>query len=192
MNKSIIFEKEISYIKNEKYKEEIKKLIEFLPDYFFEVPASSTGKYHPSYALGKQGLIRHTKVATRVAYELLNNKSIGDVFTNTEKDLIIMALILHDGCKLGMPQTKYTVVDHPLVVCDIICEKQTKTKLNNKEIAFLCMMIKTHMGEWNKDFNENEVLEKPSNKYQKFVHMCDFLASKKFFDVKFLNNDIID
>ena len=48
-------------------------LIELLPNYFFEVPASSTGKYHPEFALGDGGLIRHTKVAVRIAYELLNN-----------------------------------------------------------------------------------------------------------------------
>ena len=29
------------------------------------------------------------------------------------------------------------------------------------------------------------------NKYQKFVHMCDYLASKKFLDIKFENNNIV-
>ena len=52
MEKYKVFTKEISYIKNLKYKENAMKLIELLPDYFFEIPASSTGKYHPSYALG--------------------------------------------------------------------------------------------------------------------------------------------
>ena len=36
------------------------------------------------------------------------------------------------------------------------------------------------------------VLPKPINKYQRFVHMCDFLASRKFLNTKFNNNDIID
>ena len=30
-----------------------------------------------------------------------------------------------------------------------------------------------------------EVLEKPKTKYQNFVHMCDYLASKKFLNVVF-------
>ena len=47
------------------------------------------------------------------------------------------------------------------------------------------------MGEWNKDFNGNEVLPLPKNKYQRFVHMCDFLAAKKFIEVPFENNEII-
>ena len=74
-----IFIKEIGYIKKERYRDNIKKLISYLPDYFFEIPASSTGKYHPHYALGEGGLVRHTKVAVRIAYELLNDESITHV-----------------------------------------------------------------------------------------------------------------
>ena len=65
--KTKVFEKELSYINNPRYKEGAQKLISLLPDYFFEVPASSTGKYHPSFALGSGGLVRHTKVAVRFA-----------------------------------------------------------------------------------------------------------------------------
>ena len=82
------FMQEINYIKNEKYRENAKILIEGLPDYFFSVPASSTGKYHPKFSSGDGGLVRHTKAAVRIAYELLNSM-IGDVFKSDEKDLII-------------------------------------------------------------------------------------------------------
>ena len=34
-----VFNKEISYIKNERYRENAKRIVELLPDYFFEVPA---------------------------------------------------------------------------------------------------------------------------------------------------------
>ena len=76
INKVNVFEKEINYVKNPRYKESAKKLIELLPDYFFEVPASSTGKYHPSFALNNGGLVRHTKVAVRLAYERCKDESI--------------------------------------------------------------------------------------------------------------------
>ena len=79
-----IFQREIGYIKSDRYRENIKKLISWLPDYFFEVPASSTGKYHPKYALGEGGLVRHTKAAVRIAYELLNDESIGYQFKEEE------------------------------------------------------------------------------------------------------------
>ena len=60
-------------IKDNKIREDLKLLIGKLPDYFFEIPASSTGKYHPAYATTEHGLVKHTKVAVRIAYVLLNN-----------------------------------------------------------------------------------------------------------------------
>ena len=191
MNKAETFKKELTYIKNNKYKEEAKKLIELLPDYFFEIPASSTGKYHPNFAQGEGGLVRHTKVAVRMCYELANNNTIGYSFTQDEKDLMIIALIMHDGLKSGLPKEKYTRVDHPLLAANLIRDNKDKLNLTKGEIEFIAQAIETHMGEWNKDFNGNEVLPLPKNKYQRFVHMCDFLAAKKFIEVPFENNEII-
>ena len=185
------FKKELNYIKNNKYKEEAKKLIELLPDYFFEIPASSTGKYHPNFAQNEGGLVRHTKVAVRMCYELANNNSIGYSFTSDEKDLMIIALIMHDGLKSGIPKEKYTRVDHPILAANLIRENKENLKLTKGEIEFIAQAIETHMGEWNTDFNGNEVLPLPKNKYQRFVHMCDFLASKKFIEVPFENNEIV-
>ena len=58
MDKIIFFEKEYTYIQNEKYREDLKILVNLLPDYFFLVPASSTGKYHPEFSLGSGGIGR--------------------------------------------------------------------------------------------------------------------------------------
>lgn len=182
---------EVSYIKNPKYRENANILIELLPDYFFEVPASSTGKYHPSYTLGDGGLVRHVKAAVRIGHELLENPITGGKFTNDEKDLIILALILHDGLKSGLVKQKYTQVDHPLLVSNYIKDNKDKLSLTDNEILALTNMIESHMGIWNKDYNGNEVLPIPVNKYQKFVHMCDYLASRKFLEVPFENNEIV-
>ena len=73
MDKKEVFKREVNYLKNERYRENANKLIELLPDYFFEVPASSTGKYHPAFSLGDGGLVRHTKAAVRIAYEFYND-----------------------------------------------------------------------------------------------------------------------
>lgn len=192
MEKVKIFEKEINYIKGEKYKENIKVLIDLLPDYFFEIPASSTGKYHPKYALGDGGLVRHTKVVVRIGHELLTNDSIGGAFKENEKDLMLMGMILHDGLKSGNPKERYTRVDHPLLVSRMIEDNKDNLTLNDDEILLLRNSIEAHMGQWNTDFKGNEVLPKPHNKYQRFVHMCDYLASKKFLEVEFdQDNNII-
>lgn len=186
MNKIEYFNKEYTYIKNNDIKEDLKILVEKLPDYFFEVEAASTGKYHPSFAASKHGLVKHTKVAVRIAYELLENPGINN-FTNREKDLIIMSLILHDGLKCGKEKERYTRVDHPLLAAEFIKEN---SNLPKEDIELLTKMVSSHMGIWNTDFKGNEVLPKPQDKYERFVHMCDFLSSRKFLNVNFNGIDI--
>lgn len=191
MNKEKFFKDEINYIKNSKIKSSCITMINLLPDYFFEIPASSTGKYHPEYAVGEGGLLRHTKAAVRIAYELLGNPCIGDKYTADEKDLMIMGLILHDGLKSGIEHSKYTKFNHPILVAELIEDNMDSLELSDEEIEFVCDVIKTHMGPWTTDYDGNEVLEKPKTKYQNFVHMCDFLASRKCLLVPFDENNNI-
>ena len=80
MKKVKLFEKELAYIKNSIFKADICYLIDGLPEYFFEIPASSTGKYHPEFASSKNGLVKHTKVSVRFAYELFSIENI-DLYT---------------------------------------------------------------------------------------------------------------
>lgn len=179
MNKINSFNKELEYIKSDRIKKACSKMIELLPDYFFVVAAASTGKYHPEYAQGEGGLLRHTKAAVRIAYELLSDPVIGDKYTTDEKDLMLIGLLLHDGLKHGLPEEKYTKYDHPILMADYIMDNEEVLELEIPEIEFVMDVIKTHMGPWTTDYNGNEILEKPKTKYQNFVHMCDYLASRK-------------
>ena len=105
---------------------------------------------------------------------------------------MLCGILVHDGLKHGLVESKYTVFEHPILMADFIRENKDKLTWNDNQINFIASIIETHMGEWTVDYKGNEVLKKPSNKYQKFVHMCDFLASRKFLDIKFENNDIVD
>lgn len=185
MNYEKLFEVELTYLKSDRIKKACLAMTKLLPDYFYEVPASSTGKYHPSYSLGEGGLLRHSKAAMRIGYELLQDPSIGDKYTDDEKDLMLMALLIHDGLKSGNPQEKYTRFDHPILMADYLMDCEEELGLEVEEIEFLGDVIKTHMGVWTTDYNGNEVLEKPKTKYQNFVHMCDYLASRKCLLVPF-------
>ena len=186
------FNKELGYIKDEKIRNSLILILEELPDYWFSVPASSTGKYHPKYALGEGGLLRHSKAAMKIGFELLENPTIGDKYTSHEKDLMLLALLVHDGLKSGNPQEKYTRFDHPILMANFIIDNKDKFELNDEDAKFIADVIKTHMGTWIEDYNGNVVLEKPKTKYQNFVHMCDFLASKKFLLVPFNDNNEIE
>lgn len=192
MNKKDVFKKEYTYIANDRYRENAEKLVELLPDYFFKVAASSTGKYHPLFSLGDGGLVRHTKAAIRIAKELLDNNSIGHKFTSDEKDLLIISIMVHDGLKHGRTEEKYVRFDHPILIGEYIKENKDKLTLTDDEIDFIVKVTASHMGEWNTNSYSNVVLPLPKDKFQRFVHMCDFLSSRKFLDVKFENDDIIE
>lgn len=190
MDREELFLDELGYIKDEELSEALLNIINLLPEYWLEEAASSTGKYHPDYALGKGGLLRHSKAAMRIGFELLNNPCIGDKYTDREKDLMLMSLLVHDGLKLGLPQEKYTRFDHPILMGKFILDNKDKIGLNLEDANFMNDVIKTHMGPWTTDYDGNEVLEKPKTKYQNFVHMCDFLASRKCILVPFEDNNI--
>lgn len=187
-----VFDKELSYIKDERLRKNAEILIDLLPKYFFEVPASSTGKYHPSFSLGEGGLVRHTKCAVRIAYEFLTNEALGSTFNDKEKDLMIISLILHDGLKSGLVKEEYTKFEHPILMADYIKDNKDKLTLTDVEIEFIRECIMSHMGNFNTNKYSNVILPIPKNKYQKFVHMCDYYASRKFLDIVFENNDIKD
>lgn len=189
--KSTIFNNELELIKNDRLRRSCEVLLNELPDYFYEIPASSTGKYHPKFALGEGGLVRHTKVAVRIAYEIIKTHSIGNVFTDDEKDLILISLMLHDGLKEGFPKEKYTKFDHPILAANFVNDKANLTELTSEEVKLISTNISSHMGEWNKSDYSDITLPLPKNKYQKMVHMCDLLASRKFINVEFDGNDII-
>ncbi len=185
MSREKIFSDELKYIQDKDLRASLLKLIELLPDYWLTEAASSTGKYHPEYALGEGGLLRHSKAAMRIGYELLVNECIGGKYTDREKDLLLMSLLVHDGLKLGIPQEKYTRFDHPILMANFVIEHQEEIGIKKEDAKFMADVIKTHMGPWITDYNGNEVLEKPKTKYQSFVHMCDYLASRKCLLVPF-------
>lgn len=189
--KSEVFSKELNYINDNNIKNSAKTMLDLLPDYFYKIGASSTGKYHPSFSLGDGGLVKHTKAAVRIAVELLNNSSLQS-FTSKEKDLMIFALLIHDGLKNGINKNEYTQFEHPLLISNYLNENKNKLYLNDEEIKFISNCLETHMGPWTKDYNGNEILRSPLSKYERFVHMCDYLSSRKFLNISFEDNEIVN
>lgn len=191
------FEYELNTINNNDLKVFAKWGLEMLPDYFYQVAASSSGKYHPSYAQGEEGLVRHTQAALRIANELFNNHSI-QTFTEEEQDLIRVALLLHDGVKHGVDGSSHTVSTHPLEVVKYLEDKYYEVDEDTLPEEVIDIMedgylweditncIKSHMGQWNTDYETGEeILPKPNNDLEKFVHLCDYLASRKLLEVNF-------
>ena len=186
--KEEIFDDILETFENKDIKEFAIKCIKSAPKYFYEVPASSSLRYHPSYACTiPLGLAKHTVALVRFLNHMFNVESIADEFSSRERDLLRVAGITHDMMKSGTQEeyehNKYTKFDHPLKAAEFVRELST---LNKNETDLLCSVISTHMGEWNTNkFNPDIILPKPTNKYQIIVHLADYLASRRDIEMKF-------
>ncbi len=188
-----VFEKEFEYIKDNDLREDAKYLISHLPDYYFEVDASSTGKYHPKYASGVGGLSRHIKSAVKMANELLLDPIISKPYSDRDRDLIILSLLIHDGLKYGKIKEKYTRFDHPILIRDFVEDYKDKLRMSENDREKVKGAVASHMGPWNTSNYSDVVLPVPKSPMEKFVHMCDYLASRRFINVDFDKDDhIID
>ena len=177
---------ELDMIKTPEIREFAIWAVQILPNYFFTVAASSTGKYHPEYALGDGGLLRHTKAAVGIASMLLSTETFGSVYSQGQKDAIITALILHDGLKHGVPKQKYTIKNHPRAITAHL-EKSIdpeKCPLSDVQRKAIYGLIESHMGQWTAS-DADAPLPKPNTAAQRFVHLCDYLASRKQLEYKF-------
>ena len=87
--------------------------------------------------------MRHTKAAVWIANELFNLDMFK--FTQEEKDLILVALFLHDGQKQGKREGN-TVFDHPIHAANFVkaqCHIETDL-LNDDQMQLIYDCIATH------------------------------------------------
>jgi hypothetical protein len=179
-----IFELELNTIVNEDIRNYAIELLQNAPDYFYEVAASSTGKYHPQYALGVAGLVRHEKALIRIMNHLLGLEQYS-YFTDREKDLLRVAGIAHDIEKHGENGSPFSVHDHPLLAATFALRFCSQDTISQEEKDFVADCIRSHMGEFCTTKKSKVVLPKPQTEAQKFLHICDYLASRKDIEIIF-------
>ena len=172
MGKSSVFEKELSLIQDHSIREFTAYCLDLAPDSFYTMPSSTSGKHHPAYALGEGGLVRHTKAAVKIAHDLLNlgqNKRL-------DRDLIVSALILHDTQKMAQDKNETNPM-HPAVAASFIDNCGASFRgISLGDACSIRRMVLCHMGQW----NNNGALPNPLDDDERFVHMCDYLASRKY------------
>lgn len=178
----------LSTIKNYDIREFAEVLLNGLPDYMWEVGASSTGKYHPAYSLGYGGLMRHQIAVVRFLNFFFELEQYNTKFTDREMDLIRVAGLVHDGRKSGEQddylRSKYTKFDHPIHMANVVRSYDCRY-LTTNAIEFIATCIESHMGQWNTDRKGSTVLPKPISVAQELVHLADYLASRKDLTMSF-------
>ena len=166
-NKSSIFDSILDTIESEDIRKFAERCIQTIPDYFWDVGASSTGRYHPQYALGDLGLARHTCALVRFLNHIFAVKCFGENFTQREKDLMRVAGMMHDSRKSGSDEdfqkNKYTRFNHPLLASEVIRNLKGH-ELSDDEVEMIATTIESHMGEF--DYIHKRMTEQLKKKYE--------------------------
>lgn len=113
------------------------------PDYFWERPTTSTGKYHPEDERGEYGNWLHTK-RVYIQYSNLAESDVElGVLSEWERDCGKSAALIHDMMKYGWPSdgNEHTVSDHDIIAAEVAREIGD---LPN-EVYLMCH---AHMGPW--------------------------------------------
>lgn len=177
-----MFDLELNYINDADLKSLAIEIIANADDYFFTIPASSTGKNHPQFDLGEGGLVRHTRCVVYMARCMA--ESFG--FSNYDKDTITVAALAHDIKKQGEGDkgVGYTIHNHPILASQYVSDIWSKIKstVPLKIILKIMNAISSHMGKWghlSEYIGDNRPLPKPNTQFAKILHAADYIASRK-------------
>lgn len=175
-NMVLPFEPYLKYI-SEEYRAHVIAGLNEIPDYFFWIAPSSTGKYHPNFDHGFGGLIRHVIMTLKIALDLIRADFLGQIYTQRDIDIIFIALLFHDAIKYGNPCVGHTTHQHPLDSADFCHQYVT----NGLDIDYeVCQAIRSHMGKWTTKEDSTIVLPKPVTNIDHLVHMADYIASRTY------------
>lgn len=161
-----LYNQEIRLLQNkEKQEKTLNLLSSSVSEKMKSVPASSSGKYHPLFAQGEGGLIRHSKAVAQGAYALAGLLNVpGD------KDRFVVAGLMHDMWKLG-PEGKFGFTDpkHGSLAADALMKAGLSDEAG---------LAGPHMGNFSKGQYKNA--PKISTFDQRLLNNADWLMSRTY------------
>ncbi len=161
----------------QKYKDYFTDMYWLIPEYVFDIPASTSLKYHNAEQCGPHGLVVHILMFQSIMEYIINLEYVHEKLDPSSRDSLRTVPFLHDCQKTN--GGKYTVSNHPVLAYDFVMNTEVAhdIPIDSKEmIARLCL---THSGEWNSDFKtKKEIMPKPNSIWEFLGHLCDYLSSR--------------
>lgn len=143
------------------------------PD-IWSLPTSSSGKYHQK----EDGSVPTNEEHT---YEMLNAfVKIKSAFRKSEREVILMAIVLHDCLKYGHEVGRHTVRDHDLLAAEFTREHEERllTVFEDDQINVLAEAVLMHSGRWSSLFtSDREFSFYDYPKEVLIVHMLDMMST---------------
>lgn len=156
----------------------------WLPDYFFQAPASATHKYHPAWANRPDGLALHSLAVCRVAASLSDILDLQPQTYNT----LIFAAWHHDMFKYGelgeYKDGEMTVHEHPILgggffLLSEVQNIMSEFGISEDECRNIADLIATHAGPYRASRFSNLRLPECNGALNKLLFKADYIASRK-------------
>ena len=170
-------------------------MIKQIPDYIFDMPSSTSGKYHNKTQCEPHGQIYHIIMFAEILNYRLALKCNQEKFKSaTQRDAMRCVPIFHDAVKCGWEGSTYTVHEHPMLAGTWVREAIVEHDIDEKAKEAIARMCERHSGEWTSSKKSKVILPEPENAMEVMIHECDILSSRNNIDMQppeYLN-DIFD
>lgn len=160
-------------------------MIAEIPDYIFEIPSSTSGKYHNPIQCEPHGQVYHIIMFAEVMNYLLALKQNKEKFKSAaQRDAMRCTPFFHDALKCGTSGSRFTVHEHPMLAGEWVRKTKVEHDVDDKVKEAIARMCERHSGEWTTSSKSKVVLPEPENEMERMVHMCDILSSRSNIDMK--------
>ena len=137
------------------------------PDYFWERPASATGKYHPPTESEKHGTWLHTKRVFAAYSNLSESYAEMQVITEHKRNCGKAAALIHDTFNYGWPSENrdMTSSEHDVIaaaVANYVGDLPEET----------VHLVHSHMGPWGEG-------KTPETEHERLFHMSDMSSADR-------------
>ena len=171
---SVVFAKELSIIGDVKMKEFAVEAMKLAPSYIWEIPSSSSGKYHRTDEITLGGLVIHIKRVFEAARKISESLGLSD----RDRDMLLVAALLHDTAKYGYTDEIFNDLTrrwgyyyrHPELVRIMTEGLAEKYDFYDDVLA----LVEGHSGRWS-----NEGF-KPETEMQWLMHLADYFAAQRY------------
>lgn len=179
-----VFGPGLEQFETEKMRLYCEDMIKEMPDYIFDMPSSTTGKYHNKTQCQPHGQVYHIIMFAEIVNYRLALKGNREKFKSAEqRDAIRCTAYFHDALKLGNNGSTYSVFNHPLLAAEWVRNTTVEHDIEQKIKDVIADMCAAHSGEFCTSKRSSVVLPEPKNAMELFVHECDILSSRNNIDM---------
>lgn len=186
MDRIKVFDSILSKFETDEMRLYCEDMIMEIPDYIFEIPSSTSYKYHNKTQCQPHGQIYHILMFGEIMNYLLGLDYMIEKYpTPKQRDCFRCTPIFHDAIKCGLNGSQYTVHEHPLLAGKWIRTTKVEHDISDKLKDYIAKLCESHSGQWTTSKKSSVVLPHPENDAAFLVHLCDYLSSRSNLDMTY-------